>query len=340
MLFPVANKPVLDWTFKNLAEAGVDTIILAVNHLAESLVRYFGPRKFGADIIYQHEEKPLGRGGPVKKAAELLENEDFFFVLNGDCISQSNYSTLVEYHKRKNGLATISLTSVQDPSKYDVVDINSQGEILRFIEKPSLGDNTRFLINAGTYIFDRQILDYIPPGRSVDTETEVFPILANESKLYGYEMSGYWLDIGVPEEYFKANEFMLSQLRTCVEPAHDDLVHNVEVVDPICLEDSVEVGSKSKIGPFVSIGNNVRIGTGCRIEKSILFPNVQIGDFTSVNGAILGEGVNVEKWVNIEPGSMIGDYAVIKEGVTIPASKKICPHRLVRRIFKNHASCC
>jgi len=72
VLFPVANKPLLDWTLQNLSQGGVETIILAVNYMAEALVRYFGPTKFDLGIIYSREERPLGTGGPIKKAAHLL----------------------------------------------------------------------------------------------------------------------------------------------------------------------------------------------------------------------------------------------------------------------------
>jgi len=91
MLFPLANEVMLDWTLKNLANSGVDTIVLAVNYMAEALVRYFGPTKFDLGIIYSREARPLGTGGPIKKAAELLVDGEPFLVLNGDVISDIDF---------------------------------------------------------------------------------------------------------------------------------------------------------------------------------------------------------------------------------------------------------
>ena len=76
MLFPLANQPLLDWTLRNLSTGGVETVVLAVNYMAEALVRYFGPTKFDLGIIYSREQRPLGTGGPIKKAADLLETEN------------------------------------------------------------------------------------------------------------------------------------------------------------------------------------------------------------------------------------------------------------------------
>ncbi|EMR73544.1 Nucleoside-diphosphate-sugar pyrophosphorylase family protein [Thaumarchaeota archaeon SCGC AB-539-E09] len=110
MLFPLANQNLLDWTLKNLSEHGVDTVVLAVNYMAEALVRYFGPTKFDLGIIYSREDRPLGTGGPIKKAAELLVDGEPFLVLNGDIISDVDYRGLIKYHKKKGGLATIAFT--------------------------------------------------------------------------------------------------------------------------------------------------------------------------------------------------------------------------------------
>jgi len=115
MLFPLANQTLLDWTLKNLSDGGVDTVVLAVNYMAEALARYFGPTKFDLGIIYSREERPLGTGGPINKAADLLADDEPFMVLNGDVLSDIDYQRLVEYHKRKGGLATIALIQVPIP---------------------------------------------------------------------------------------------------------------------------------------------------------------------------------------------------------------------------------
>jgi len=308
MLFPLANQAMLDWTMKNLAEGGVDTVVLAVNYMAEAMVRYFGPTKFDLGIIYSREGRPLGTGGPIKKAQEHLVDGQPFLILNGDIISDIDYKRIVEFHKSHGGMATIALVRVPDPSRYGSVELDGESRVVRFVEKPELGMAPSNLINAGIYVFDKEVLDYIPDGRKVSTEKEVFPILAEEGKLYGYEIHGLWLDIGVPEAYLEANRLIL---------------------EPTYIGASVNVGAQSVIGPNTSISDHVHIGEGCRVENSIIFPGATIGDYSSVRNAIIGENASIERWVKVESGSLIGDYATITDGVTITEGVSICPSKTV-----------
>ncbi|MBL7078842.1 NDP-sugar synthase [Candidatus Bathyarchaeota archaeon] len=329
MLFPLANQAMLDWTMKNLSEGGVDTVVLAVNYMAEALVRYFGPTKFDLGIIYSREGRPLGTGGPIKKAQEHLVDGEPFLILNGDIISDIDYRRLVEFHKSNGGIATIALVRVPDPTRYGAVELDGDGRVARFVEKPEFGTAPSNLINAGIYVFDKEVLDYIPDGRKVSTEKEVFPILANQGKLYGYEVHGLWLDVGVPEAYLEANRHILERL-TREDMGEDRVVHETaKILEPTYLGASVNVGAHSVIGPNASISDHVHVGEGCRIENSIIFPGASIGDYSSVRNAIIGENASIEKWVKVESGSLIGDYATITDGVTITEGVTICPSKTV-----------
>lgn len=329
MLFPLANQTLLDWTLKNLSEGGVDTVVLAVNYMAEALVRYFGPTKFDLGIIYSREERPLGTGGPIKKAADVLADDEPFMVLNGDIISDIDYQRLVEYHKNKGGLATIALIQVPDPSRYGAVELDSDSRVLHFVEKPERGMAPSNLINAGIYVMEKEVLEYIPEGRKVSTEEEVFPILAKEGNLFGFEGRGLWVDIGVPESYLEANTMILQKLRGITSGDGYDVHKSAKVLQPSFMGAGVAVGANSLIGPNTSISEHVHIGQGCRIENSIIFPGVTIGDYSSVRNAIIGENASIERWVKIESGSLIGDYATISDGVTITQGVYICPSKTV-----------
>ena len=328
MLFPLANQAVLDWTLKNLSEGGADTVVLAVNYMAEAFVRYFGPTKFDLGIIYSREERPLGTGGPIKKAADLLQDGDPFLVLNGDVVSDIDYKRLVEYHKMKGGLATIALIHVPDPSRYGAVELDGEGHVLRFVEKPEPGMAPSNLINAGIYVLEKEVLDYIPEGK-ISTEKEVFPILAKEGKLFGFEAHGLWVDIGVPESYLEANRLILQKLGGVTQGEGCEVHKLAKILEPGCIGTGVLVGAESVIGPNTSISNHVHIGKGCRIENSIIFPGVTVGDYSSVKNAIIGENATIERWVKIESGSLIGDYATISDGVTITQGVTICPSKTV-----------
>lgn len=329
MLFPLANQVLLDWTLKNLRDGGVDTVVLAVNYMAEALVRYFGPTKFDLGIIYSRENRPLGTGGPIKKAEEILSDGEFFLVLNGDIISDIDYERLVEYHKTKGGLATIALRYVPDPSRFGAVEIDKEGRVLRFVEKPERGMAPSNLINAGVYVLDKEVLKYIPEGRKVSTENEVFPILAKEGELYGYEAHGLWVDVGVPEAYLEANQLILQKLDGVTLGENCNVDEKAKILQPSSLGVGVTIGANSIIGPNTLVSDHVKIGQGCRIENSIIFPGVEVGDYSSVKNAIIGENAALERWVKIESGSLIGDYSTITDGVTITEGVSICPSKII-----------
>ena len=329
LLLPVANQPALDWTLRDLSAHGVETVVLAVNYMAEAFVRYLGPSKFNLGIQYSREERPLGTGGPIKRAESYFRDGEPFLVLNGDVISSIDYDRLLEFHKEKGGLATIALHEVPDPSRYGAVDLDGRDRVRRFVEKPRPGEEPSNLVNAGIYVFDPKIIEYIPEGRSVSTELEVFPRLAEEGQLYGFEFRDLWVDIGLPEDYLTANALLLARENGTKFGKGVMVDPSAEVLTPSIIGEGVRIGGKSVIGPNCAVADNVVIGSGCRIENSIVFSGTVIGDFTSIRGAILGENVMLERWVKIEEGSIIGDHTSIADGVTVTHDVSICPSKRV-----------
>jgi mannose-1-phosphate guanylyltransferase len=218
---------------------------------------------------------------------------------------------------------------VPDPSRYGAVELDGEGKVIRFIEKPERGQEPSNLINAGIYVFEKDIIEYIPEGRRVSTEEEVFPILAQEGNLFGYEASGLWLDIGVPEAYLDANRLILPRLDDNIMRINAALHETVEIREPCFFGEDSKVGAHSIIGPNASISEHVYIGEGCRIENSVIFPGATVGDYSSVRNAIIGENATLERWVKVESGSLIGDYATIGDGVTITEGVTICPSKTI-----------
>ncbi len=327
-LFPLANQPLIDYTLQNLADGGVDTIILSVYYMAENIVRYLGPTKYNMGILYSREQRPLGKGGGIKNAEDLL-NDEPFIVINGDIITDLNLRRLIGFHEEKGGLATIALSQVMDPSRYGSVELDRDGRIIRFVEKPEPGMAPSNLINAGIYVLEPEVLDYMPSGKKFDTEVEVFPVLAQERRLFGFEFHGYWTDIGVPEEYLNANAAILGKMGGGNDNENANIDPTATVRKPCIFGDNVSIGADSVIGPNVSIMDNVHIGKGVRVENSIIFAGAAIEDYSSVKNALIGESAVLERWVKVESGSLIGDYAQISDGVTITEGVSICPSKTV-----------
>ncbi|MEM2920922.1 MAG: NDP-sugar synthase [Candidatus Bathyarchaeia archaeon] len=331
LMFPVANRPLLDWIIERLSQSGVDVVVLAVNYMADVFARSFGKSKYGVKIRYSRETKPLGTGGPIKKAKDLLNGDDEpFFVLNGDILSTIDYKALYKKHAEYGAKATIALHEVENPSRFGLAMVNDKNQILKFIEKPKPEVSMGKLINAGVYVLNQSVFELIPPDRQVSIEKEVFPILAESGGLYGYNLDGLWVDIGKPEDYILANRYMLNMVAPQNHIEKGAKISNrASIVPPVALAKGVTIEQDAVVGPYVSVGEGVTIGRGTRIENSILFSNALVDYSTSIKSAIIGEGAIIGRWVKIENDCIVGDHAVIDDNVTLVPNVKICPSKQV-----------
>ena len=327
-LFPIVNKPLLEWIFEKLAKDGCEEAVLGVNALTQFYIRQQQPRKHGLKVRFSLDPPrlPLGTAGPVKKAEKLLGHEEPFIVLNGDIFADLSYRELFDAHVKTNGVATIALCKVDDPSRYGVAELASDNRIKRFIEKPRKEKAPSKLINAGVYVLGPEIFDYIPNRKHVSMEREVFPKLAEEGKLYGHFVNGLWIDIGKPEEYLQANRIILDSLTK--EPEAENR-KNFHLRNPIALDKGVAIDKNSVIGPYAVIGKDANIGENVQISNSVVFPHAVIGDFAIVNGAIIGEGAHIGKNVTLEKGCVIGDHAKIKDNLHLSETASVCPAKEV-----------
>jgi mannose-1-phosphate guanylyltransferase len=337
-LFPIVNKPLLQWIFERLALNGVDEAILAVNALTQFYIRQHRPPKCGLKVRFSIDppKMPLGTAGPIKKAEQLIGHNEPFIVLNGDIFADINYRELLDEHRKSGALATIALCKVEDPCSFGVAELKGN-QIKRFIEKPAKGEAPSNLINAGAYVLSPKVFDYIPQGRAVSIEREVFPKLAEEGKLYGYCINGLWMDIGKPEEYIEANKVILDSIATTLQQKSTE---KFEAKKPIALDEGVSVGEKSVIGPYAIIGKKTKIGNNVHISNSVIFADVEISDFATLNGAIVGEGARIGKNVKLGKGCMIGDQAKIRDCVCLSDGLAICPAKEVsENILKPKIDC-
>jgi NDP-sugar pyrophosphorylase family protein len=165
LLFPIGNKPLLDWTLKNLAESNVKEVILAVNYMAEAFAHRYGNTVYRMRLHYSRETVPLGTGGPIKKAEDVIGHDEPFLVLNGDIFTNIDYAKVVKRHMENDAIASIMLYEVEDPSRYGTVELTKSNRVVRFVEKPPKGKAPSKLVNAGIYVLEPKIFDYIPEGK-------------------------------------------------------------------------------------------------------------------------------------------------------------------------------
>ena len=336
-LFPIVNKPLIEWIFEGLANNGVDEAILAVNALTQFHIKQQHPRRHGLKLKFSIDppKTPLGTAGPVKKAEKLIGHDEPFIVLNGDIFANLSYKELLDTHAKSKGLATIALCKVDDPSRYGVAEMGNGDCIKQFIEKPPRDKAPSNFINAGVYVLSPEVFDYIPSGRAVSVEREVFPKLAEEGKLFGHFVNGLWMDIGKPEEYLETNRIILDSLSKNIKQKK---TKNFELKNPVALDSGVSIGIKSSIGPYAILGKNVTVGKNVQINNSVIFADVTIDDCVSIEGAIIGEAARIGKNVKICCGCIIADHAKVKDNLEL--SGKICPGKEVaENVLKPKVHC-
>ena len=270
-LLPIMNKPMVSYLLDQLPES-VDTVIIAANYRKNQLEDYIKSLDSSKKIIINDEPKPLGTGGAVKFAEEYLSDE--FFVLNSDIICSLNLSEMIKFHREHQAVATISLWPVENVSEFGVVDITNQGKIINFIEKPKPEDAPSNLINAGAYLLDSSILDYIKTGGLVSMEKEIFPqIIENTNRFYGYQFKGFWMDIGRIKSYLDIHQFLLRQ----------------QQVPNLIGENFVNKGLVEQ----TVLGDNVRIGKGSQVKNSVILDGAVIKDEVIIENSVIGENSTV-----------------------------------------------
>ncbi|WP_027094481.1 nucleotidyltransferase family protein [Cohnella thermotolerans] len=300
----VGNRPWLEHLILHYKQQGIDSFVIAVKHYRQIIESYFGDgSKLGVSIDYAVEKDLLGTAGAIKNAEPLLG--DRFIVVNADIIHHIDLKSAIRFHDDHDGMVTICLTKVEDPSSYGVVEMGEADRIRSFVEKPKAGEAPSNWVNAGIYIMDRAVLGYIPSGRAVSIEKETFPLLIrNGSGVYGHRMNGYWMDMGTTERYRQLHWDVLDRrfpLPIDGKELDDKGIwlgdnakigQGVLLVPPVMIGNNVTIGDRSIIGPYSVVGNGCRIGGGVRMANTILWDRCKIRSGAQLNKCIFGSGTH------------------------------------------------
>jgi len=333
LLFPIAGKPMIYWTLDLLKRFQVEEAVLAVNYLADYLRRTVGDEYRGMRIKYSLETIPLGTAGPIKLASKITRLDKTFIAMNGDIITNVDFSKMLHCHESTNSMITDALEEVQDPSRFGVVKLDASSRIVKFVEKPSKKEAPSRLINAGIYIVEPSVLKQIPSGRKVSLEREIFPVLAHRGKLGGFPISDYWFDIGDSSDYRKANFALAKKIaeRSGLQLSGRTNMKRWKLAPPTLIGRDGKVGVEAKLGPNAVLGKRVTIGKRVRIANSIIFDDVKIGDESTVTGAIVANGSTIGDDVRIGWGSVISPYVSISDGVRVGKDALIHPYKKITR---------
>ena len=276
-MLPVAGLPVTEHQILAAQKAGIHTLVLATSYLSEVFTPYFGDgSQWGMKILYAVEKEPLGTGGAIRNAAEMLDIENLgdepIVIFNGDVLSRHSIAEQIKFHQAHSADATLHLIEVEDARAFGCVPTDGDGRVTAFLEK--MDNPVTNSINAGCYVFHPSVLHRIPLGEVVSIERETFPeLVASGRPVFGYKEQAYWLDVGTPAALFKGSR---------------DLIDGDFQAMPGCtIDPTARITGKSSLGKNVSvaanvqlddciIGDNVAIGEGAELSHCFIFHNTII----------------------------------------------------------------
>ncbi len=303
-MIPIMQKPVMEFLVELLRQHGFDEIMVNVSHLADEIENYFRDgQRFGVQIGYSFEGRivegqligeALGSAGGMRRIQDFYPFfDDTFVVLCGDALIDLDLSAAVKWHKEKGAIATVVMKPVpqEEVSSYGVVVTDENDRIVEFQEKPSVDEARSTNINTGIYIFEPEVLDYVPSGQVFDIGSELFPKLVESgASFYGIPMDFQWVDIGKVPDYWRAVCGVLrGEIRNVDIPGREvfpgvytglNVAVNWDKVDvrgPVyigsmtCIEDGAKIVGPAMIGP------NCRICSGATVEGSVIFEYSRLG---------------------------------------------------------------
>ncbi len=305
-MLPIVHRPMIVRLVDRLAAVGITDVVLALGFKPEPFAAAFpGDRHGEVRMHYAVEPEPLDTGGAIAFAARYVGADETFVVANGDIICDLDVGALVERHREIGADATLHLTPVDDPSAFGVVEIEPDGRVRRFVEKPPPGETDSNLINAGTYVFEPSVLDLIEPDQRVSIERATFPRLVEQHRLAGMGTEDYWLDTGRPSQFLQANL---------------DLITGVRGAPPEPISSSAQVADDAQVVDAV-VGDDAVVAAGARLTGSVLLPGAVVGPDAVVEGSIVAGRVGAACKVS---GSVIGATWSVADGddiadATLPA---------------------
>jgi mannose-1-phosphate guanylyltransferase len=317
-LLPTAGVPFLAHQLAKAAAYGVTRVLMATFYRAEMFAECLGDgSSFGLEIEYVQEETPLDTGGAIRNAAAGLRGGpgDPVVVLNGDVLSGHDLAAQVAWHQEAGAAVTLHLVEVADPSRFGCVPVDADGRVTAFLEKTP--DPVTNRINAGCYVFRREVIDRIPPGRRVSVERETFPgLISGGDLVLGYVDTSYWLDVGTPEAFVcGSRDLVLGELASTAlpGPCGEVLVLPGGVVEP-----------GAKVGGGTVVGAGCRIGPDAQVDGSVLFDGATVGQGAVVRSSALGREARIGDGAVLD-GVVIGDGARIGSGNELANGLRVWP---------------
>ena len=303
-ILPMLDKTLLEHVVEVVPSDKVDEVVVAGGYKVDDIEAYFRKADVSYDVRIVRETEPLGTGGALGNCRDVVSGQ--FVCLNGDIVSSLDMQVGLDLHQKNGGIGTLALWEVEDPTRFGIVGLDDEQRITQFKEKPAPEEVFSNLINAGSYLFEDDIFDYIPLGRS-SLEREVFPVLAEERKLNGFSFDGYFVDAGTPKSWSLGVEASIAHERWKGGKRIDSNWH---------ADDSVSIQGDSNV-------ENSMLSTGAAImsaqlSKCSLLSNVQVGTNSKLNETLVGRNSTIGKNctldnVVVDHDSIVPDNTVLSD---------------------------
>ena len=312
-MLPTANHPFLQHLLARIKAAGITHVVMSTSFKAEIFEEYFGDGSdMGLEIEYVVEDTALGTGGGIRNVYDHLRH-DTVMVFNGDILSGMDLGGILDTHHSKDADLTMHLLNVRDPRAFGCVPTDDDGRVLEFLEKTE--DPPTNQINAGCYVFKKDLIATIPENRVVSVERETFPgVLEEGYKVFGHVDNSYWRDMGRPDDFVRGSSDLVRRI------AHSPLLEGKtgeSLVDP-----SAGVAGGVLLLSGTSVGRGSEIGAGCRLDGTVIFdgvtiePGAHIANSIIASGARIGANAHIEDCV-IGEGALIGARCELLNGMRI-----------------------
>ncbi|MGW1681612.1 sugar phosphate nucleotidyltransferase [Saccharopolyspora sp. NPDC002376] len=314
-MLPTAGVPFLRHLLSRIRAAGIEHVVLGTSYKAEVFAEHFGDGSdLGLRLEYVVEPEPLDTAGAIRNVSDRLSADDVL-VFNGDILSGVDLNELIDTHRSTAADVTLHLVKVDDPSRFGCVPTDPDGRVTAFLEKTENPPVDQ--INAGCYVFRREVIDRIPAGRPVSVERETFPeLLASGARVQGHVDTSYWLDMGTPQAFVRGSaDLVLGVAPTNALPG--------EHGEALCLDGtSVDVGAQVSGGS--SIGADCVIESGASVVESVLFDGVRVAEDAVIERSVIGAGATIGAGAVLR-GVIIGDDAHIGAGCELLDGVRVWP---------------
>lgn len=310
-LIPIANKPVLEYAIDDLKEAGIDDIGIVLGNVGRTEIQeYFGNvSDWDVDITYIVQGEPLGLAHAVGCTREFVGNDPFVVYL-GDNLMREGITELVADFDPGEYAAGIGLQEVDEPSRYGIVDVDDEGDVIQLVEKPDDPPNDLALI--GVYVFTPAIFEQIEAlSKSWRGEYEITEaiqgLLDDGERIQSHVVHGWWKDTGKPEDVLHANRLVLDDIEMRIDGKIENeasvsgrvelgagsvIEAGAVVRGPVSIGEDTLISSDTYVGPYTSVGDDCVID-GAQIESSVIVGESKIDTERTIVDSLIGRKATV-----------------------------------------------